>query len=180
MECEVCHQRSATVHFTQIINHEKWEKHLCEVCAQEREDQPSQGHHQGYTIQDLLSGIFGYGQDAFAFHKQKQHVTSNEPLCPKCNMTYARFLKTGKFGCAQCYDTFKDRLDPVLRRVHAGNTTHKGKIPKRAGQELNVKRQITELKTAIHELIDKEEFEKAAVLRDEIRSLQGKLKEGDQ
>ena len=64
------------------------------------------------------------------------------------------------------------RLDPLLRKIHSGNTTHTGKIPKRTGKNINRKRKVSELKEKLQELIKTEEFEKAAEVRDKIRSLE--------
>ncbi len=77
----------------------------------------------------------------------------------------------GRFGCSNCYKQFGSRLDPILKRVH-GNTVHVGKIPKRTGGQIQLKREIEELRRNLHELIDREEFENAAQIRDRIRELE--------
>ncbi|MDA4896266.1 UvrB/UvrC motif-containing protein, partial [Streptomyces sp. MS2A] len=79
------------------------------------------------------------------------------------------------FGCSECYKTFHSYITPVLRKVHSGNTVHAGKIPKRIGGNLHVRRQIEALKKELKELIQQEEFEKAANIRDQIRSLEQNL-----
>jgi protein arginine kinase activator len=78
----------------------------------------------------------------------------------------------GRFGCAHCYETFKEQLPPVLRRLHSGNWSHSGKIPKRIGGGIHLKKQVENLKSELKELIQQEEFEKAAQIRDEIRTLE--------
>ncbi|NGP46724.1 hypothetical protein G4V62_17885 [Bacillaceae bacterium SIJ1] len=179
MKCDNCQQRPATVHFTQIVNQEKSVQHLCEVCAAEKEEY-SPMSQAGYTIQDLFSGIFGQAQNAFFPQASRTSSELKEPICPSCQLSFSEFVKTGKFGCSTCYSTFGPRLDPILRRIQAGNVEHTGKVPKRAGKELNRIRDLQKLKTQMQRLIDQEEFEKAAVLRDEIRSLQEKLQKGEE
>ena len=49
---------------------------------------------------------------------------------------------------------------------------HNGKIPKRIGGAIHLKKQISEMKETLKALIDQEEFEKAAEVRDEIRALE--------
>lgn len=169
MECQECHQRPATLHFTQVINGNKTEVHVCEVCAKEK------GYmtypEEGYSLHNLLSGLFNF--DTAKLESQQDHTfkQGKELTCPKCNMTFAEFKRVGKFGCATCYDTFSSRLDPILRRVHAGNTKHAGKIPKRKGGDLHTKKQLESYKAELQHLIETEEFEKAAQVRDKINAL---------
>lgn len=99
--------------------------------------------------------------------------------CPKCGMTFQQFRKIGRFGCSECYKTFRSNITPILRKVHSGNTVHAGKIPKRIGGNLHVRRQIDMLKKELESLIHQEEFENAAHVRDQIRSLEHSLKSTD-
>ncbi|MBB4074917.1 protein-arginine kinase activator protein McsA [Anoxybacillus voinovskiensis] len=92
-------------------------------------------------------------------------------------MTYHQFTKIGRFGCSHCYDAFAKQLQPILKRLHSGNTIHAGKIPKRIGGTIHVRKQIEQLKQKLQELIAREEFEKAAEVRDQIRSLEAQLSE---
>ncbi|MCY8196386.1 UvrB/UvrC motif-containing protein, partial [Bacillus spizizenii] len=82
-------------------------------------------------------------------------------------------------GCSECYTTFHSNITPILRKVHSGNTVHAGKIPKRIGGNLHVRRQIDMLKKELESLIHQEEFENAAHVRDQIRSLEQSLKSKD-
>ena len=52
-----------------------------------------------------------------------------------------------------------------------------GKYPSRIGGTMHIKKNIDALKIQLTELITKEEFEKAAVVRDEIRLLDQRLSE---
>src|SRR5699024_12346933 len=94
-------------------------------------------------------------------------------LCPYTTLfrSFSKFRRMGKFGCATCYTTFADKLDPVFRRVHSGNTVHHGKIPKRKSKHLHVKKEIELLQKELNELIQKEAFEQAADVRDQIHAL---------
>lgn len=62
-----------------------------------------------------------------------------------------------------------------FRKLHGGHVAHEGKIPKRVGGTLYVRKQIGQLKQMLQELIAKEQFEKAAEVRDQIRELEAKL-----
>ncbi|MFL6560242.1 MAG: UvrB/UvrC motif-containing protein, partial [Bacillus sp. (in: firmicutes)] len=111
------------------------------------------------------------------FQKPSQSPFHQEEIlqCDSCSMTFPQFLKVGRFGCSHCYEAFKEQLIPVLRRLHSGNWTHNGKIPKRIGGGIHLRKQIEELKSNLKDSIQNEEFEKAAEIRDEIRKLEKNL-----
>lgn len=44
-------------------------------------------------------------------------------------MTLKDIAHVGKFGCAQCYATFKDDIIDIVRRVQGGQYEHVGKTP---------------------------------------------------
>ncbi|WP_282142399.1 UvrB/UvrC motif-containing protein [Cytobacillus oceanisediminis] len=174
MICQECNQRPATLHFTKVVNGEKAEFHLCEKCAQEKGEMFMLGSGSGFSINNLLAGLLNIqpafqeaGQDAFQQEKILQ--------CEQCSLTFQQFIKVGRFGCANCYETFKDQLNPILRRLHSGNFSHSGKIPARIGGTIHLRRNIDDLKNNLKEMIAKEEFERAAELRDEIRKLEKQL-----
>ncbi|MBM7096585.1 MULTISPECIES: UvrB/UvrC motif-containing protein [Alteribacter] len=175
MLCQECKERQATLHFTKIINGEKTEIHICDVCAKEK------GEHipgsKSFSIHQLLSGLLDFDQTVSPVHSTG-HTPSREALsCPSCSMTYEKFAKVGRFGCAECYKAFQSKLDPIFKRIHSGNVVHGGKVPKRIGQDLHLHKEIEKLKQELKVLIAKEEFEQAAELRDRIRSLEKSLAE---
>ncbi|WP_085993712.1 UvrB/UvrC motif-containing protein [Oceanobacillus senegalensis] len=174
MECQECHERPATLHFTKVVNGKKTEIRVCEVCAKEK------GYvnypEDGYSLHNLLTGLFNFDtskMESAPFQQVK------DLQCPQCGMTFSQFKQVGKFGCATCYDTFSDKLDPILRRVHAGNTKHSGKIPKRAGDDIQMKRRLQNYRVELQQLIEKEEFEEAAEVRDKIKELEKILRKSE-
>ncbi|MFC7061792.1 UvrB/UvrC motif-containing protein [Halobacillus seohaensis] len=179
MDCQRCHKRPATVHLTQVINGEKTETHVCEYCAKEKGYMSD--NEENFTLNDLLSGLFNYEQSPSIKGNHSKAFQSNKQLkCPTCGLTYQNFAQIGKFGCGDCYKTFNERLNPIFRRVHSGNTRHDGKVPKREGGNLHLKRQIGEYKSELQRLIEQEEFEEAAKIRDQIRSLDHQLHQGEE
>lgn len=176
MNCSECNKRPATLHVTQIINGKKTDLHVCEVCAANKgysfndSDEP-------YSLHDLLTGLFNFGSSQLDLQKGNLFRELDEVKCSKCNMTFDDFQRIGKFGCAQCYTTFKRHLNPIFRRVHSGNTRHEGKVPKRQGKAIYRQREIDDFRMKLQQLIAEEKFEEAAVIRDEIRRLEAE-KEG--
>lgn len=176
MICQECNQRPATLHFTKIVNGEKTEVHLCEKCAQEKGEMFMINGSSGFTFNNLLAGLLNMET---SFQQQSKNAFQQEEVlqCDRCGMTYPQFVKVGRLGCSHCYDAFKEQLKPVLRRLHSGNWTHNGKIPKRIGGGIHLRKRIEELKNELKDAIGKEEFENAAKIRDEIRSLEKGLME---
>lgn len=176
MICEECNQRPATLHFTKVINGEKAEFHLCEKCAQEKGEMFLIGGASGFSINNLLAGLLNMD---YHFQQKKEDPFSPKEVlqCNQCSMTFQQFIKVGRFGCAKCYSTFRDQLKPILSRLHSGNGSHNGKIPKRIGGNIHIQKSIAELKHKLKTLILNEEFEKAAEIRDQVRALERKLNE---
>ncbi|WP_438435347.1 UvrB/UvrC motif-containing protein [Gorillibacterium sp. sgz500922] len=172
MLCQECGKRPATLHFTKIVGGEKTESHLCETCAREKGEMIP-GTPNGFSIHNLLSGLLNY--DSATVTPGMTAPPANN-RCEECGLTYAQFSKLGRFGCSSCYQTFGDRLDPLLKRVH-GSTTHSGKVPLRSGGVLQQKRELDGLKQKLAELIQQEEFEAAAGVRDQIRELEKRISE---
>lgn len=177
MICQECNQRPASLHFTKIINGEKTEIDLCEKCAQEKGEMFMVNGAPGFTFHNLLAGLLNFNS---SFQPTQEDAFHQEEVlqCESCSMTFPQFVNLGRFGCSHCYETFKGQLKPILRRLHSGNCTHNGKIPKRVGGNIHLRKNIEGLKLRLKELITEEEFEKAAEIRDEIRSLEKRLEHG--
>ncbi|MDD2629180.1 MAG: UvrB/UvrC motif-containing protein [Limnochordia bacterium] len=162
MICEKCNKRMATVHLTKIVNNKKSEMHLCQECAKESGE-------LGFTIQptfgfqNLISGLFETSQHNLAVAETNR--------CPLCGMSITDFRNAGRLGCSQCYRTFDNQLLPILHRVQK-STEHTGKVPNRAGEAIKEKRRIEQLRAQLQEAIAREEYEKAAVIRDQLRALE--------
>lgn len=175
MLCQECGKRPATLHFTKIVNGHKTEFHFCEACAKEK-GELLPGTANGFSIHHLLSGLMELDSSDRAANAAAKPTDSR---CQSCGMTYSQFTKVGRFGCGDCYKYFGERLTPLFKRVH-GNTVHVGKVPKRAGKRVQVRRQIDQLKRELAVKVEQEEFEAAAKLRDQIRELERQAEQSAQ
>jgi protein arginine kinase activator len=175
MICQECKERPATFHFTKVINGEKTEVHICEHCAQENSQILMFNANSGFSLNHLLTGLLN--MDSNLAKKEEQNVFKSNGIlqCDRCKMTFQQFKKVGKFGCSNCYNTFNNYITPIVKRVHGGNAVHAGKVPDRTGGDIHIRKQIDVLKSKIRDFIVQEEFERAAEVRDEIRSLEKKL-----
>ncbi len=101
--------------------------------------------------------------------KQPRLPKGNERACPGCGLTPADFKEHGRLGCSKCYETFDSNLAPVINKLHRGSC-HLGKAPK--GKKRSVSpEEIADLKRRLDEYVSREEYEMAAVVRDQIKSL---------
>lgn len=170
MLCDKCHKREARIYYTEILNGEKKEQHLCEECASEFTSfhLESAGINKEISLGGLFSSIFGN------YHGETQAPEQKKPIikCDTCGMTYEEFLQEGKFGCADCYKYFSKVLDRSLKQIHGANN-HTGKRPigYTAEPVITEVSPIDKLTIRLQEAIEREEYEEAAKLRDEIRVL---------
>lgn len=163
MTCQMCGKNPATVHFTEIHDNKMSEMHLCDRCAETRGLEPTP-KQQKFDIADLLTGMV----DGMTENEEERvgHVQ-----CPRCGLPYSSFKETGRLGCADCYTAFQFQLRPLLRRIH-GDTRHRGKVPTRDGEGAARSRQIHRLHDELQRAIEREAFEHAASIRDQIRQLE--------
>jgi protein arginine kinase activator len=161
--CQICGKNPAKVHFTEIHDNTMSEIHVCERCADEKGLHGTPKQHK-MEIADLIATM----ADSLTT-SDEQRV--GRVQCPRCGLLYSAFRETGRLGCAECYVAFQFQLRPLLRRIH-GDTRHKGKVPARDAQVPSRSRQIQRLFDELQRAVEREEFERAAELRDEIRRLE--------
>ena len=171
MLCQHCNKNEATTHIKRIVNGEATENHLCADCAK------SLGYDDIFDsfnlrIPSLFSSFFS--DTPFAL------PTANTVRCENCGSSFDDIVKGGTVGCAKCYDKFFDKLMPSIQRIH-GKVRHAGKTPVmheriESPETVRTPEEIIEEKTALlQKAIEEQNFEEAAILRDEIKS----MKEGN-
>ncbi len=164
MLCEICHAQEATVLLLQSVQDKQVSLHICEECAQKRQlsDMLSK---PALVIHELLASLLqletAHGADA------------PDITCQGCGLHYSQFRQLGRFGCAQCYASFKERLLPLLRQFHHAEE-HRGR--QQEGPREDAPAEIARLKSQLQAAIAEEKFETAAALRDRIQTLQARSK----
>jgi len=165
MMCEQCTKRPANVHFTEIVQGQKSEYHLCEVCAREKGEAAYQALAGAFSINQLLSGLLNFDPSV------KTRTTAPTTQCDHCGLTFHQFAQLGRFGCPHCYEAFAEGLSPLLRKVQSSDQ-HSGKVPRRRGGAITAKRELGRLRDEMRQRIAEERFEEAAQLRDRIRLIE--------
>jgi len=159
MKCDRCDEE-AVVHEIVVQGGEKVEKHLCSSCASDEGLVPQQSGTLSAPLSKLVlsSSIIA-------------KPTAGTPRsCPGCGATWAEFRKSGLLGCPECYETFEEKLTPLLERAHEGSAEHTGKSPRRSGDALDRRRLVAALRKQLLEAVDAEHYERAAELRDKLRT----------
>jgi len=170
MLCEKCKERNASVYIKTIVNNQQTQLHLCPQCAAElgytgTSNNPFSAFSHEF---DTAFESFPFGN---LFASPEKKIFDKPQSCPLCGSTINDIRRTGRAGCANCYTMFDYALDPIIRKIH-GLAAHTGNIPKSAGAVLSSKRHLDDLKAQLKTAIANEDYESAARLRDEIRSME--------
>ena len=117
----------------------------------------------GLDFASLLSNL----SSAFSVYPFK---VINTKRCESCKTSIEEIANTGKLGCENCYKTFYSELLPFIKKVQS-NVKHVGKRPVNIKNKMDTsskKDKLTALRERLKAAVEKQEFEQAAVLRDEI------------
>ncbi len=163
MLCQNCGKSQATAHIHSVINGVVKDRYLCSECA--AAEKADDFYENG--IFKMLSSFLNEGKLPEA----------ESTRCECCGATLDMIRRSGRVGCGNCYKTFEKELASALRRIH-GRTVHVGKRPgaltaeSAQPEQKSGLSQAEKLKAELKEAIAREEYEKAAELRDEIRRLE--------
>jgi len=172
MKCEKCNVNNATVYLQQIIDNDKTELHLCKTCHEvnvDSDDSEFISHILDAIAKEILGQISHIAAKKFSL--KNATIT-----CSTCGITFEELKKNSNLGCAACYKSFSKPLQELLKETHVG-IKHRGKYPKRSGAKLWQLNKIDELRTLLRKAVEDEDYEKAALFRDEIRELDSPVQE---
>lgn len=161
--CSVC-SKPAVYHVTLLKNGDVNELHLCETHFHDYMQKPDNEESTESFIESLLPES----------EMDERRQQDEELVCPNCGITYREFRERGRFGCPYDYEAFRERLVPLLTNIHNA-TQHTGKVPRRAPMTSENQLKLIQLRRELSVAIDQEDYEEAARLRDEIRTLEGEL-----
>ncbi len=166
MKCQICNKNEAQIVFTQIIDNEKIVMQICTECAKKK----------GLSIEiesvppkppspEILLGLFS-GET-----EKKEEKNIPELKCDLCGLTFAKFKKSGLFGCDKCHEAFGERIKDILKQIH-GTDLHEIKAPVEVSKKAEAKHRLKELKVRLKHSVEIEDYEMAAELRDKINEIQ--------
>jgi len=157
---------------TQIMNGEVTELILCESCARKKGlfDPQSLSFAEQFfpeefkkKVEDLVKELADGNLLPGGVAEAASTGTDALTRCPVCDFSLETYRRTGRLGCPDCYSVFARELADIPAAAPAGETA-----PASAeSPALTLKKMEQELQEAI----EKEDYEKAAQLRDRIREL---------
>jgi protein arginine kinase activator len=171
MQCELCKNKAATVHLTEIVDGQRTESHLCQTCA-EKEGISIKSQ---LSLNELLSSLIAVHQPT-----DEQDVNEIKKSCPICGITMDMFRKQAVLGCPNDYEVFGKTLEQLIEKAHDGNLTHKGKFPANVSQQevlnntdnTDKAEEKEKLKRQLEKAVSAEKYELAAKLRDQLKTMQ--------
>jgi protein arginine kinase activator len=124
------------------------------------------GKKAGKTSKSLTGKAAKVGKAAEKLEELDQRT------CPHCGITFREFRQKGRLGCPQDYDFFATELEPLLYSIH-GRKDHSGKRPRAGARSGQQHSELLRLKREMQVAVEREDYESAARLRDQIRNLEG-------
>lgn len=156
MTCQRCREE-ATVHLTESVGGEVREVHLCGRCAR-RAGVPLPASPPDLALDAVLNGLI-------LAHVGELVGELARTACPICGLRFMEFRASGRLGCPHDYQAFGRGLLPLIRRAH-GASRHVGKAPRRRPAD---PARLLRLRAELREAVAREDYERAAGLRDQIR-----------
>lgn len=163
MKCQHC-DKPATFHITELTEADGVVAlHMCEEHARlylagSKDDNPTT------SLADLLA------KQLKIEHASREAAEVDAKTCPVCGITFAQFRSTGRLGCPNDYDFFRNELEPLLLNIH-GATAHRGKRPRRVGGG-SQQNELLQLRRELDQAVAAEAYERAGELRDRIKELE--------
>ncbi len=173
MRCQNCGENPATIHTVLIAGGMTRELFLCDECAKKR----------GFSFNKVPLLI------SFITAKQPDAEACESKTCPRCGSSLASLREEGVLGCSSCYQALAAELSPIIRRAQGGRLRHVGRRPARRFAKIvdapapapaaePAPEPLELLEEQLRQAVVKEEYERAATLRDEIRARRSQGGEG--
>lgn len=158
LECGEC-KKPIAVRYTEIVGGHVTHTSMCADCP------------------ELLRRLYGTSaQEAIA----SQAGPGAHLACGNCGTTLEEVKRGHRLGCADCYVVFGDvlihelqatgRLSTRIITSRKGGPLHMGRAPG-VSMALNPSSRLLALNEALKEMLQREDYEQAAWLRDQIKAL---------
>lgn len=158
IECGDC-KKPIAAHYTELVGKNIVRTSMCADCP---------------ILEGHLCGLRGTSEDA----KQKSDGTGL--ACGNCGTTLEALRVGAPLGCSTCYEVFEEFIikellttEKIPSRLSAAKKTqalHFGRI-QGAAQEISSSMRLLALNEALNETLQREDYEQAALLRDQIKAL---------
>lgn len=163
--CEECGVNEACYTISVMMGGQITQRHLCADCMAKMNMNLAAGNVK-HLLSAIMSAITGTVEEAAS----AAVAPEDDVVCERCNTTLSQFTKSGKLGCPYCYTAFREQLTPMLQQIH-GRVQHAGRKP--IDDEAAQRRRTVydRLSRQLEQAVAVEDFETAAILRDQLRHL---------
>jgi protein arginine kinase activator len=172
-KCQICGKR-ASIYLTQIINGQATDLALCETCAREKGlfDPQSLTFAEKFfpeafrkSVDKIVKELIGQAEEAPAA-TPKSRCADLLTCCPTCGYKLENFRSCGRLGCSDCYNVFASEI-----RAEAGTEESGEPLPAAEAAPVSPALQRSRLEQKLQAAIEREDYETAATLRDELKKL---------
>jgi protein arginine kinase activator len=178
MLCNNCGKREVEVLIKQVVNNEVHNLNLCRVCAEEL----------GFISPDIPSITISFSlgehdvvetKKAKRIRLEKRENVYDSLICSSCGMKYSDFRSSGLLGCSGCYEAFRFPLGARFQRDQGAESHWSGSetfdeigVVKDIATAVDLENlqnermaSIDRLKHEIEDAVSREEYERAAELK---------------
>ncbi len=153
MICRLCGMRPAVTAITHSADGQTETVPVCQSCA-------------------VTAAVGAFGPNYWLDTTVTEHNRSmSVKRCPTCSLTYRDIVESGRVGCPDCYKTFSEQLASSVKRLH-GQVVHIGRKGCAASADVMAEDRLKELRNELRLALEQEQYERCALLRDQIRALE--------
>ena len=166
--CEECGVNEACYTISVMMGGQITQRHLCADCMAKMNMNLAAGNVK-HLLSAIMSAISGGVEEAAA---SAAETAEEAPaiVCERCGTSLSQFTKSGKLGCPSCYQAFREQLTPMLQQIH-GRVQHAGRKPLDDEGAQRRRALYDRLSRQLEQAVAMEDFETAAILRDQLRQL---------
>lgn len=158
MKCDRCGNPSV-YHSTLIVNGMSQKTSLCRDCA------IKEGVFSNQKT-SLFDDMFSSFADLLSFEKVENVV------CPVCKTSLKEFKASGKLGCPNCYDCFREDISQIIKRIAPHTKHNQDSIKMTAKSKKTKEEKIAELRDEMKQAVSEERYEDAAKIKKQITKLE--------
>ncbi len=162
MLCQKCHKNPASVRYTEVVDGQAVHQFLCPSCLAGYQENAAAAFNLDVPKPGLRRGK---DTDSVRFGKRARRA------CPTCGMPLDRILETARVGCADCYSHFGEEVESILEGLHR-SPKHQGKARRTDDARARLRADLQKKRVLLRSVLQVEDYEQAASLRDEIKRLE--------